>query len=100
MGGAIYNTGSMNISGGNFTNNTVPDTATANTGGAIYNNNTSIFTVTGSNFLNNSAAVGGGIITFSTTSISYSNFSGNIADTLDGGGAIAYRTQESQLLEH
>ena len=81
--GAIWNTGTLNVTSSTFTGNY----ATYN-GGAIYNGG-GILNVTGSNFNSNTAADynGGAISNAGTLTVDNSNFTGNTA-TYGVGGAI------------
>ncbi|MGF7118838.1 hypothetical protein [Methanobacterium oryzae] len=83
-GGAIFNTGTLTVTDCTFTNNTA-----TNYGGAIYNNNFGNCTVKDSNFTSNSAFDGGAILNhyYSNLSVINSNFTSNTADW--AGGAIA-----------
>ncbi|MFT4197792.1 MAG: autotransporter-associated beta strand repeat-containing protein [Pseudoxanthomonas sp.] len=81
-GGAIYNTGTLSISGSDFTDNTA-----TYYGGAIYNTGT--LSITGSDFTGNTATYyGGAIFNTGTLSISDSTFSGNSA--IYGGAIFNY----------
>ena len=77
-GGAIINSGTLNIQGGTFNGNS----ATAN-GGAIFNTGTT--TITGGSLTGNTAAQGGAIYNSGTLTISAGNISSNTASTNGGG---------------
>lgn len=80
-GAAIYNAGTLTVSGCRFTNNEA-----ANFGGAIYTNQGSL-TVQNCTFSNNTSTYGGAIAPFrSNINIESSTFSGNSAS--NQGGAI------------
>jgi predicted outer membrane repeat protein len=82
-GGAIYNAGVLNITGGVFISNT----SAFHMGGAIYNSGT--LTVTGSSFIDNRAAgsssVGGAIANVGLAYVLSSTFQGNTTANRDGG---------------
>ncbi len=80
-GGAIYNLGSLSITGCSFSGNS------ATGGGAIYNLSSGSLIITNTEFTNNHAASSGGaILNIGTASITESTFSENDAEL--GGGAI------------
>ena len=78
FGGAIYNSGTLEVIDCNFTNNM------GGMGGAMYNYNTLI--VSGNNFNDNTACDGGAIVNEDVLILSNSNFSNNNA--MCAGGAI------------
>lgn len=83
MGGCIFNTGTLTISGGQFLNNT------AGYGGAIYNYDNSTATLENTGFNFNQADSNGGAIWIgldSVLNISWSTFDGNQAGL--NGGAV------------
>jgi hypothetical protein len=73
LGGAIYNTGTLTVSGCTLSGNR------AGWGGAIMNQDSSTLTVSGCTFSGNQAS-GGGIFTYGNATISNSTFSGNSSD--------------------
>ena len=82
-GGAIYNLGSLSITGCSFSGNS------ATGGGAIYNLSSASLIITNTEFTNNNAfgnGGGGAILNIGTASITGSTFSENDAEL--GGGAI------------
>jgi len=84
-GGAIFNYGTLSVTGSKFIGNTAN---VGGAGGAVYNN-AGVLTVTGSNFSGNLANVGGAIYNSGgTLTITCSNFSGNAANRYCSGGAI------------
>lgn len=87
-GGAIYNLGSLTITGSSFSGNS------ATGGGAIYNLSRALLIITTSEFTNNHAGSGGAILNLHTASITGSTFSGNDAES--GGGAI--RTSDEMTI--
>lgn len=90
LGGAIYNTGTMNM-GGNLTSQPASmkiagstfSGNTAQNGGAIYNGGE--LTVDGTSFDGNNAEKGGAIYNTGKLTVTNSNFSANEANSLDGG---------------
>ena len=89
-GGAIWNHGTLSVTGSTFTKNSNPATS-GTSGGAIQNSGTA--TVTGCTFTDNSAMEGGAVFNQSSFLIRQSTFTNNAA-TVYGGGAIlnAYGT--------
>ncbi len=85
-GGAIYNQGTLDITGCTFSNNNAP----AERGGAIFSDTSAVeVTITNSSFLGNSAYQGGAIkLNGGTLNISGSIFSGNSAAHSYFGGAL------------
>ncbi len=86
-GGAIYNLGTMTISGSSFTSNDAQ--GQFGWGGAIYNTHDGIHTVINSTFANNTAGHSGGAIRSDAntqSTISFSTFVENNSDTW--GGAL------------
>jgi hypothetical protein len=79
FGGAIYNTGTLTVSGCTLSGNR------AVWGGAIMNQESSTLTVSGCTFSGNQAGGGGGIFTYGNATISNSTFSGNSSDPGHGG---------------
>ena len=99
QGGAIWNSGTLNVNNSSFISNSVPTTNTMYNGGAIYNSATGTVNVTGTTFTNNSAAVGGAILSYNTTNITNCVFTGNTANSTTtgyGGGAIAFGNSGTQ----
>ncbi|MFL6284216.1 MAG: hypothetical protein ACJ74Q_13825, partial [Pyrinomonadaceae bacterium] len=112
-GGGVFNsTGTLNVSGSTFSNNSINksinssglgggicnanqstlnvngstfDNNLAGFGGGIYNTNATM-TVTGSTFGNNSARYGGGIYNGQTATVTSSTFSGNSGGGSNSGG--------------
>ncbi len=78
-GGAIFQTGTLNLSGSTFNGNTANSQ-----GGAIYSTNTA--NINGCTFSNNSAPNGGAIYNTSSFDIGDSTFNGNSATSGSGGG--------------
>jgi hypothetical protein len=83
-GGAIYNLGTLTLSGCALTGNTAGQ---QQSGGAILNSGT--LTVSGCTITGNTAIYGGAINNSGTLTISNSTLSGNTAVTGGNGGAIA-----------
>ena len=83
-GGAVFNYGTLAVSGSTFAGNSNPAT-NGNSGGAIENSGT--MTVTTSTFTGNSAMEGGGVFNQGTAAITQSTFTNNTAN-IYGGGAI------------
>lgn len=79
VGGAIYNTGGLNVTNGGFSGNS------GARGGGLYSNNSA--TIINSNLTGNSASqFGGAIMSNASMTISYTDFYSNTAS--DRGGAI------------
>lgn len=87
-GGAIYNSGSTNIYGGEFAENSAKLGKEPKDGGAIFNNSTGMLLVENAAFLNNHADFGNGgaIRSWGNATIKHCTFTGNHAQT---AGAIA-----------
>ena len=83
-GGAIWNHGTLSVTGSTFTKNTNPAT-TGTSGGAIQNSGSA--TVTRCIFTDNTAMEGGAVFNQSSFTIRQSTFTNNTA-TVYGGGAI------------
>jgi hypothetical protein len=83
VGGAIYNSGPVSITGTTFVGNSSGNEV----GGAIYNSFDTI-NVTNSSFFNNSAFSGSAIVTATTVNVVNSTFSGNDAASGPQGGAL------------
>ncbi len=86
LGGAIYNTGTLTVNGGLFSNNTA-----VMEGGAIYNEGT--LSVNGSTFSNNDAEYGGVIFNTGSLVVSGSTFSNNTVE----GDSIIYSTEDISI---
>ena len=83
-GGAIYNHGTLTVTGSTFTGNSSP-AKSGTSGGAI--NNSGVLNLSTSSFSGNTAQEGGGVFNQKTATITSSTFSGNSA-TIYGGGAL------------
>ncbi len=89
-GGAIYNAGTISLTGGSFVGNTA-----VNSGGAIENKDVnSALTLTNVNFTNNSADWAGAVEVRGTVNITGGSFTGNTSN--DGGGAIYLATLDNK----
>ena len=85
-GGAILTNGVFNMYGGLFLGNTAGKTGNLKNGGAVYLNSSSVFTMTGGMFKNNTSANGGAIYcNHVPVTISNATFTGNVATQ---GGAL------------
>ncbi len=87
-GGAIFNSGILSVSDSVLSDNSAQNDSSIS-GGAIYNSADGVLSVTGTQFLRNSGAMGGGIFTNGQASIHASSFIGNLAFN---GGAIFFDT--------
>jgi hypothetical protein len=100
FGGAIFNTGTLTISGSQFTNNSA--TGRTALGGAINSSFSSVLTITGTTFDSNSvvgSSTQGGAINLdsgATLSISGSSFTNN-TDSSSGSGALGGAISASGL---
>ncbi len=83
-GGAIFNHGTLSVTGSTFTGNSSPATS-GTSGGGIDSSGT--LTVTTSTFTGNTAQEGGGIFNQKTATVTNSTFTNNKA-TIYGGGAL------------
>ena len=87
LGGAIYNRGTLAITGSSLTNNTSDGGAYAGSAAGIYNYNHASLQVTNSTFSNNRATGSGGAIVNAVTAmavITNATFAENTADSGDG----------------
>ncbi len=89
LAAAIYNEGTVTISGSTFSNN-----SSSNLGGGIYNYESGTLSITNSTISNNSAySGGGGILNWGTMSLFNSTISNNSAS--NGGGILNVGTTTS-----
>jgi len=84
FGGAMYSTGTVNITGCTFSTNT------ATGGGAIANDEGGTANITASVFPGNTATGGGAILNVGTANITASVFPGNTATDGDGGAIVNF----------
>jgi hypothetical protein len=85
-GGAIFNHGTLSVTGSTFSNDSSP-ALKGTSGGAI--NNSGVLTLTTSTFTGNSAQEGGGVFNQKTATITKSTFTSNKANVYGGGAIVA-----------